>query len=55
VPLFWPCARAKTEVEFKDALKALMAYNVDASNYVNNITHDHWARYSFIITYLEIY
>lgn len=55
VPLFWLCARAKTKVEFKNALQALIAHNVDASNYVNNIAHDYWAWYSFIITYLGIY
>jgi transposase-like protein len=41
VPLFWPCARAKTKVEFENALKALTAHNIDAGNYVNNIAHNH--------------
>ena len=55
MPLFWLCARAKTEVAFKNALEALMAHDVDAGNYVNNIAHNYWARYNFIITYLGIY
>ena len=44
--LFWPCARAKTKVAFKNTLEALMAHGVNASNYVNNIAHNYWARYN---------
>ena len=47
VPLFWLCAKAKTKTAFDNALKTLIACNANSSNYVDNITYDYQAQYSF--------
>jgi hypothetical protein len=38
-PLFWKCARAKTEEAFRVALRALSTHSSEAGHYVNDIPH----------------